>query len=63
MYHGQRKVQIDKQYHVTLFAQLNGKDIVTGESEGLKRVKNFAFIAGLVDLAKEKATLGRSAAA
>lgn len=62
MYHGQRKVQIDKQYHVTLFAQLNGKDIVTGESEGLKRVKNFAFIAGLVDLAKEKATLGRSAA-
>lgn len=61
MYHGQRKVQIDKQYHVTLFAQLNGKDVVTGESEGLKRVKNFAFIAGLVDLAKEKASLGRSA--
>ena len=61
MYHGQRKVQIDKQYHVTLFAQLNGKEIITGESEGLKRVKNFAFIAGLVDLAKEKATLGHSA--
>lgn len=62
MYHGQRRVQIDKQYHVTLFAQLNGKEIVTGESEGLKRVKNFAFIAGLVDLAKEKAILGHSAA-
>lgn len=61
MYHGERRVQIDKQYHVTLFAQLNGKEIVTGESEGLKRVKNFAFIAGLVDLAKEKATLGHSA--
>lgn len=61
MYHGQRRVQIDKQYHVTLFAQLNGKEIITGESEGLKRVKNFAFIAGLVDLAKEKATLGHSA--
>ena len=61
MYHGQRRVQIDKQYHVTLFAQLNGKEVVTGESEGLKRVKNFAFIAGLVDLAKEKATLGHSA--
>ncbi|TCL57094.1 AAA family ATPase [Allofournierella massiliensis] len=60
MYHGQRKVQIDKQYHVTLFAQLNGKEIITGESEGLKRVKNFAFIAGLVDLAKEKATMGRN---
>ena len=61
MYHGQRRVQIDKQYHVTLFAQLNGKEIITGESEGLKRVKNFAFIAGLVDLAKEKASLGHSA--
>jgi len=60
MYHGQRRVQIDKQYHVTLFAQLNGREIVTGESEGLKRVKNFAFIAGLVDLAKKKATLGHS---
>lgn len=60
MYHGQRRVQIDNQYHVTLFAQLNGKEVVTGESEGLKRVKNFAFIAGLVDLAKEKASLGKN---
>ena len=60
MYHGERRVQIDNQYHVTLFAQLNGKEVITGESEGLKRVKNFAFIAGLVDLAKEKATLGKS---
>ena len=61
MYHGARKVKIDKQYHVTLLANVNGRDIVTGESEGLKRVKNFAFIAGLVDLAKEKATMGRGA--
>ena len=60
MYHGQRQVQIDKQYHVTLLANVNGRDVVTGESEGLKRVKNFAFIAGLVDLAKEKATMGRN---
>ena len=30
------------------------------QSEGLKRVKNFAFIAGLVDLAKEKASLGKN---
>ena len=41
MYHGERRVQIDNQYHVTLFAVLNGKEVVTGESEGLKRVKNF----------------------
>ena len=59
MYHGERRVQIDNQYHVTLFAQINGKEVITGESEGLKRVKNFAFIAGLVDLAKEKASLGK----
>lgn len=36
--------------------------MVTGESEGLKRVKNFAFIAGLVDLAKEKASFGKTEA-
>lgn len=55
MYHGQRKVKIDKQYSVSLFSEVNGKEKITGESEGLKRVKNFAFIAGLVALAKEKA--------
>lgn len=60
MYHGERRVQIDNQYHVTLLAYLNGKEIITGESEGLKRVKNFAFIAGLVNLAKEKASLGKN---
>ena len=60
MYHGERRVQIDGQYHVTLFAQLNSKEVVTGESEGLKRVKNFAFIAGLVDLAREKASMGKN---
>ncbi len=63
MYHGERRVQIDNQYHVTLFAHMNGKEVITGESEGLKRVKNFAFIAGLVDLAKEKASLGKSSEA
>ena len=60
MYHGERRVQIDKQYRVTLFAQVKGKEKVTGESEGLKRVKNFAFISGLVDLAKEKASIGNN---
>ena len=61
MYHGERRVQIDKQYRVTLFSQVNGKEKVTGESEGLKRVKNFAFISGLVELAKEKASIGKNA--
>lgn len=59
MYHGKRRVQIDDKYHVTLFAEVDGREEMTGESEGLKRVKNFAFIAGLVELAKEKASLGK----
>lgn len=63
MYHGERRVQIDNQYHITLFANMNGKEVITGESEGLKRVKNFAFIAGLVELAKEKASLGKNSEA
>ena len=58
MYHGERIVKIDDQYHVTLLSNVNGKEMITGESEGLKRVKNFAFISGLVDLAKEKASIG-----
>lgn len=62
MYHGERRVEIDKQYHVTLFYDYKGKEIISGESEGLKRVKNFAFIAGLVDLAKEKAVMGHGPA-
>lgn len=58
MYHGTRRVEIDKDYRVVLYSNVNGVEKVTGESEGLKRVKNFAFISGLVDLAKEKASMG-----
>lgn len=61
MYHGERKVKIDNQYGVTLLTKMpNGRELVSGESEGLKRVKNFAFIAGLVDIAKEKASMGKN---
>lgn len=54
IYHGQRRVNINEKYHVSLLTMVAEKEMVTGESEGLNRVKNFAFIAGLVDLAKEK---------
>jgi len=54
MYHGHRRVVIDKKYQVTLLTTIADKEIDTGESEGSKRVKNFAFIAGLVALAKER---------
>lgn len=54
IYTGLRKVKIDEKYHVTLWAESGNRWIESGESEGLKRVKNFSFIAGLVALAKEK---------
>lgn len=48
MYHGRRTTKIDKNYKVYY------TDVVTDESTGLEMVRNFAFIAGLVDLAREK---------
>lgn len=54
MYHGHRKVVIDANYSVSLLTDIGDTSKYTGESEGLNRVKNFAFIAGLVSLAKEK---------
>lgn len=54
MYSGDRIVRINDKYQVSLMTMLDGKEQKTGESEGLIRVKNFAFIAGLVQLAKEQ---------
>lgn len=47
MYHGSRTITIDEKYRVKYV------DVTTEESEGLKAVKSFAFVSGLVDLAKE----------
>ena len=58
MYHGTRKVLIDSKYHVELLTSTGGSEYYTGESEGLNRVKSFAFIAGLVSLAKERIVAG-----
>lgn len=55
MYHGKRIVEIDNNYHITLKVD-NGKGaFVNDTSPGLDTVKNFAFIAGIVDLARKKA--------
>ena len=54
MYHGHRRVAINDKYHVELLTTVADKVIAAGESEGSNRVKNFAFIAGLVALAKSK---------
>ena len=60
MYHGQRKVEIDDNYRIQLKTNINGYyDVDSGESEGLKCVKNFAFIAGIVSIAKKKTLLGK----
>ena len=47
MYHGNRAITIDEKYRVKYI------DVTTEESDGLKAVKSFAFVSGLVDLAKE----------
>lgn len=60
MYHGHRRVTIDAKYHFALITTISDKEIASGESEGSNRVKNFAFIAGLVALAKDKITKGSS---
>ena len=48
MYHGERSIVIDEKYRVKY------SDITTEESDGLKAVKSFAFIAALVSMAKDK---------
>lgn len=54
MYHGQRTVSLNDKYQIILSAQLNTSKKQTDESKGLEAVKNFSFIAGLVDLARQK---------
>lgn len=54
IYHGHRRVSIDSKYNVKLLTTIADKEVASGESEGSNRVKNFAFIAGLVAMAKEK---------
>lgn len=48
MYHGERSIIIDDKYRVKY------ADVTTEESDGLKAVKSFAFIAALVSMAKDK---------
>lgn len=48
MYHGERSILIDDKYRVRY------ADVTTEESDGLKAVKSFAFIASLVSMAKDK---------
>ena len=55
MYHGSRQITIDDNYHIQLITSVGDEKISTDESKGLEAVKNFSFIAGLVELARKKA--------
>ena len=55
MYHGKRLVEVDDNYHITLKIDSGNGIYVNDTSPGLDTVKNFAFIAGIVDLARKKA--------
>lgn len=55
MYHGKRNVTINNRYQIVLMTMLDSDEIATDESKGLEAVKNFSFISGLVDLARQKA--------
>ena len=57
MYHGTRTITIDEKYRVKYI------DVTTEESDGLKAVKSFAFVSGLVELAKEAMKSANSDAA
>ena len=54
MYHGQREIIIDDDFKMKLISKVGNKTFITEESPGLQTVKNFAFIAALVQIAKEK---------
>ncbi|MFD0943655.1 hypothetical protein [Savagea faecisuis] len=55
MYHGNRVVEIDDRYRVTLKVKNDiRQDTEIDGSQGLETVKNFAFLAGLADLAEHK---------
>ena len=54
MYHGSRTVEIDNDYKITLKISDGNGTYTNDTSPGLDTVKNFAFIAGIVDLARKK---------
>lgn len=55
MYHGTRQITIDDNYHIQLITGVGEEKITTDESKGLEAVKNFSFITGLVELARNRA--------
>lgn len=55
MFHGKRKVVINDDYTITLKVDNGSGEYELDTSMGLDAVKNFAFVTGLVELARQKA--------
>ena len=54
VYSGNRKIEIDDKYNAIPYNLVGNKWISSETSPGLETVKNFAFIVGLVQCAKDK---------
>lgn len=54
IYHGKRNIYLDDNFQIKVTSRIGDKDVSTEESPGLLTVKNFSFIAALVELAKIK---------
>ena len=54
IYNGNRIIRIDESYHAIPYNMVDNKWIASETSPGLETVKNFAFICGLVQCAKDK---------
>ncbi|MGV8155002.1 MAG: AAA family ATPase [Alkaliphilus sp.] len=57
IYHGSREVVLNDKYQIDLITKIGDHALSTDESKGLEAVKNFSFITGLVDLARERARM------
>lgn len=54
MYSGDRDIVIGSSFKIVLYNSIGSKRIIAETSPGLETVKNFAFIAALVQVAKER---------
>jgi DNA sulfur modification protein DndD len=56
MYHGHRMVLIDNNYQIKLLTTVGSSQEEIADTGGLRAVKNFAYITGLVDIARKRVT-------
>lgn len=54
MYHGHRKVIINDNYQIKLLTTIGASQEEIADTGGLRAIKNFAYITGLVDIARKR---------